>query len=35
MGKIYSEDFNGVEKKKIIDSLRKTLAAVSFKIGTY
>ena len=35
LGKIYSEDFNGVEKKKIIDSLRKALADVSFKIGTY
>jgi HAD superfamily hydrolase (TIGR01484 family) len=31
-GKIYSEDFNEAEKKKIIDSLRKALTAVSFKI---
>ena len=31
-GKIYSEDFNEAEKKKIINSVRKALAAVNFKI---
>lgn len=30
--KIYSEDFNAVEKKKIIDSLRKALEIDGFKI---
>ena len=30
--KIYSEDFNAVEKKKIIDSLRKSLEIAGFKI---
>jgi len=30
--KIYSEDFNAVEKKKIIDSLRKALEIAGFKI---
>ena len=30
--KIYSDDFNEAEKKKIINSLRKALATVSFKI---
>lgn len=30
--KIYSEDFNAVEKKKIIDSLRKALETDGFKI---
>jgi len=31
-GKIYSEDFNEAEKKKIISSLRNALEAVNFKI---